>query len=63
MLDAGGGSVYLKSHRGQYLAIREDQNWGPGHLDERHLSNKKDLGCLGLYRDYTTHLHRDCNRP
>lgn len=34
VLDAGGGSVYLKSHRGQYLAIREDQNWGPGYLDD-----------------------------
>lgn len=28
MLDAGGGKVYLMSHRGQYLAIRETQDWG-----------------------------------
>lgn len=28
VLDAGGGKVYLQSHRGAYLAIREDKNWG-----------------------------------
>lgn len=22
--------VYLRSHRGEYLAVREDTNWGPG---------------------------------
>ena len=35
--------VYLRSHRGEYLAVREDTNWGPGQAASR---------CFGLGREW-----------
>lgn len=45
VLDAGGGMVYLRSHRGEYLAVREDTNWGPGL--ECKVTLYRDRDCRG----------------
>eukprot|EP00434_Breviolum_minutum_P014609 symbB.v1.2.012879.t1/scaffold876.1/size155678/4 len=62
VLDAGGGSVYLKSHRGQYLAIREDQNWGPGLECKVTLyKNKRCSGGTRVVRTTSTAGYTDAN--
>ena len=51
-----GNSGYLNPASGVFVGPYR-KNWWRG--DKAHLSNEKNLGCLGYMGDYTTQLYGD----
>ena len=39
------------------------RGWILKKMEEAHLSNENNPGCLGYIGDYTTQLYRDYNKP